>query len=149
MTTIASMLRKFQSLDLRSEVPRIIEQTSPIIEKLNKSQLYEHSVDRDGEPLRLYASLSYALEKNRRNPKPGFGRPDLFNEGSFFAQFFTVVGSNTFETSSRDSKTSGLVAKYSADIFGLTKENKSKYANETLFEGIKSYIITKTGVGFS
>lgn len=149
MTTINSMLQKFQSLNLRSEVPRLIEQTSSTIEKLNKEQLYDSSIDRNGEPLRLYASLSYALEKNRRNPKPGFGRPDLFNEGSFFSQFFTVVGANTFETSSRDSKTSGLVAKYSTEIFGLTKENKSKYANETLFEGIKGYIIAKTGVGFS
>lgn len=142
------MFRKFQSLDLRGQVPKIIASSTDEIETLNKKQLYEKSVDRNGEPLRLYASLSYAIEKNRKNPMPGFGRPDLFNEGSFFRQFFTVVGANYYETSSRDSKTSGLVAKYSSDIFGLTKENKAKYASETLFEGIKSYIVGKTGVGF-
>ncbi len=121
------MADRFKSLDLRANIPIMIEQTQEDVLDLNRAQLYERSVDNTGTPLRLYRSQPYALQKNRRNPKPGFGRPDLYETGAFFRGFYLRVGRNVFTISSRDGKTSDLVKKYTPNIFGLDEKSRTEY----------------------
>lgn len=148
MTTIKQMLERVESIQLREAVPVIIEDTKDEILRLNKLQLYNRGEDRNAQPLRLYGSLSYALEKNKMNPRPGFGRPDLFVTGQFYRGFNVKVSKNAFNVSSTDSKTPELVKKYSEDIFGLTPQSKTEYAKKVVYGRIKSHITAKSRLVF-
>lgn len=147
MTTINSMLQKVSSIDLPNQVPIIIEQTSETAINLNRQQLYEMSTDKNNMSLLMYKWPSYAQFKNRKNPKPGLGHPDLFLTGSFQNQMFMKVEKETFEISSKDGKTFDLIKHYGDDIFGLTLDSKKEYA-KTVWLGIKNYITAKSGLLF-
>lgn len=142
------MYLRFKGLNLRKQVPIIIEQTKEEIIALNQRQLYNRSEDSEGQPLRFYASNAYAFAKEKRNSAPGFGRPDLYDTGSFYRQFVVKVSPTFYTVNSTDSKTKKLTAKYGRDIFGLSKESKAQYANEVLFTGIKRYVEQTTGLRF-
>jgi len=142
------MLFGVQSIKLRDNLPVLIRNTSAEILTLNRFQLYNQSVDKNEEPLRLYGSLSYALEKNKMNPAPGFGRPDLYLTGSFQRAMYVEVNQTIIKVWSRDRKTDSLVAKYSDEIFGMTSTSKGKYAQQTLHPAIKTYITAKSGLRF-
>ena len=148
MTTINEMYNRWRKLQLRKQVPIIIEQTKENIIALNQRQLYNRSEDSEGNPLRFYSSNSYAFEKEQKNPLPGFGRPDLYDTGSFYRQFVVRVSPTFYEITSKDSKTNKLTKKYGKDVFGLQKESKAEYVNDTLFVGIKRYVEHKTGLQF-
>jgi len=144
MTTIADMYRRFKSINLRQQVPILIEQDADTVTDLNKEQLYERSVDKNGAPLRLYGSVGYSLDKNRINPRPGFGRPDLYLTGAFYRGFNIRVTRNALTITSSDSKTSMLTKKYGQDIFGLDQQSRDKF-RPRLQNNIVKYIrlITK------
>lgn len=140
MTTISEMYKRFKGLNLRTEVPIIIEQNSELAIELNQKQLYERSVDKNGNALRLYRSAAYADQKNKMNSQPGFWRPDLYLTGDFYRGFFVKVSKNIFAISSRDSKTKKLVDMYGSDIFGLDNISKEKFREVIVKKGIINYI---------
>lgn len=149
MATIKGMLDKVKSLDLRSEVPVIIERTQAELILLNQTQLYQFGIKADGTPLKDYKSDKYARRKHVRNPQLPFGRPDFKDTGEFYKDFTVKADKNVFEVDSKDSKTQSLIDRDGENIFGLTKENKTVYSLGPLYDGIKRYITFKTGLTFS
>lgn len=141
------MLTKVESINLPDQVPVIIQETSDKAIELNRQQLYEKSVDKHEMKLLSYNWPNYAVMKNQMNPKPGFGHPDLYLTGSFQKAMFMKVEKETFEISSSDGKTFDLIKHYGDDIFGLTVASKAVYA-KTVYERIKAYISSKTGLRF-
>lgn len=143
------MLDKVKSLDLRSEVPVIIERTQADLILLNQTQLFQFGMKADGSFLGEYKNKSYAAKKNARNPQPGLGRPDFKLTGEFYKDFYVKVSKTVFEVDSKDSKSASLIERDGENIFGLTKENKTVYSLGPLYDGIKRYITFKTGLNFS
>lgn len=146
--TIAEANRRIQRLNLKAQLPGIISSTSAAIIKYNQNQLYDFSIDSTSNPLEFYKSLAYSIEKNTRNPKPGLGRPDLKDTGTFYNGWFVELQGDILKIYSRDSKTPELVGKYGDDIFGLTKENKTRYSFGEFFEKVKEYVTATTGFKF-
>lgn len=145
MGTISELLKAVRSINLATEIPKIIEETSDTIIKLNQQQLYAQSIDSDGIKLELYSSPIYALDKQRRNPLPGFLHPDLYNSGALYGGMYVAVTPNTFTVGSRDSKEPKVELKYGKAIWGLTKENKAVYS-KIVNDRISLYIASKTGL---
>lgn len=149
MTTIKGMLDKVKSLDLRSEIPVIIQRTQSELILLNQTQLYQFGMKADGTYLKEYSNKYYAKKKNARNPQPGLGRPDFKDTGEFYKDFFVKADKSVFEVDSKDSKSADLIARDGENIFGLTDQNKTVYSLGVLYDGIKRYVTTKTGLSFS
>ena len=150
MTTIRGMLNKLEKLDVAGESIRIIQRTSYEAEALNKEQLYNYGVRRDGTKIKPeYKSAYYDREKNYMNRRPGYGTPDLFLTGSFFKGFTVSIDNYSLKIDSLDSKSEGLKARYSADIFGLTLDNRRVYAIGIFYTELKKYITLNTGLPFS
>lgn len=143
--TIAEAYKRFKSINLRQQVPILIEQDSDTVIDLNQEQLYERSVDKNGAPLRLYGSVGYSLDKNKMNSKPGFGRPDLYLTGAFYRGFKIKATRNILTITSSDSKTSALTKKYGRDIFGLDEQSKDKF-RPRLQNNIVKYIRLRTNL---
>lgn len=146
MTTISEAYENVKRLQLRKQVPIILEQSKEEIIALNQRQLYNNSEDSEGTPLRLYSSAGYSFEKEKRNPNPGYGRPDLFLHGDFYRGFKVTITPEFYIINSTDSKTKKLIAKYGEDIFGLTKESKTELVEERLRKGLANHIYTTTGL---
>lgn len=149
MTTIKGMLDRVKSLDLRSEVPVIIERTQADLILLNQTQLFQHGMKADGSFLAPYKNKYYAAKKHARNPQPGLNRPDFKDTGDFYKDFFVKADKNVFEVDSRDSKSASLIERDGEKIFGLTDKNKAVYSLGPLFKGIQRYITAKTGLNFA
>lgn len=142
--TISEAYRRFQQVDLRNQVPVIIELTSEEIILLNQMQLYTESLDKSGAELGGYRSQEY--ENLKRGLNPGLdGKVDLRLTGDFYGGFYVRVEDTEFTIGSTDSKASKLEAKYGKAIFGMTDESKARYSMGVFFNALKNYIenITK------
>lgn len=148
MGTIKKIQTQVRRLDLRSQMPVLIEQTANEIEELNKAQLYQRGEDSTGTKLDPYRSTIYGEFKHRMNPSPGLGTPDLFLTGAFYRGFFVRVTPTTFGVDSRDSKSSDLKRKYGETIFGLTRASKRDYIQIALWQAVKNYVTSTSGLRF-
>jgi hypothetical protein len=94
----------------------------------NKAQLFA-GFNRFGDHLDEYKSFRYAEDKHFLNPVPGFGNPDLFVTGDFYAGIKgRISGSQILEKSS-DIKNDRLVADYPG-IFGLGGRFKVEFVKD-------------------
>lgn len=146
--TIPDMLNKFTTLlnSIENEVSVIINGDPQDAIKLNQKQLFEKSIDSDGNKLKEYRSSSYAARKNTINPLPGFGRPDLYVTGKFYKGFYAEVKGRRLTIGSNDAKSGGLEKKYGKKIFGLTHDNIEIYRSTKVFPKLRSFVNRITGL---
>ena len=147
MATINEMFERFNRLNLRDQIPILIEGTADDIIARNQSQLYTQSIDKDGDALGGYRSAQYEELKAQLNPILG-GLVDLNLTGAFYRGFEILIEEDEFQVFSTDEKTEDLVNKYGAAIFGLTEENLAGYAFGAFFDALKNYIENGTGLKF-
>lgn len=147
--TISELLRRVEELDLKRELPRSIENTSGTIAEINRSQLYEGLDSKNVTLNPIYSNPFYAEFKQSLNSRPPNLVPDLRLTGAFYDAFEVTVDPVFYEIDSSDEKSEHLKLKYGDEIFGLTPDSKSEYANEILFQELKEYIISVTGLGFN
>lgn len=145
MSTITALIAKLQTLDLRNQVPVIIEQTKQDLITLNQNQLYYLGKDSTGAELKPYSFLTEHYKREKRQP---FDRTTLKDTGEFYSKFTIEATDSLIVFNSTDPKTPKLEAKYGNQIFGLTKENKTVYSKGVFYDLIKRYISQKTGLQF-
>ena len=142
--TIAELNRRMQAVDIyKLGQASVMEHEDELI-KLNQDQLLQGE-KADETQVGTYKWNSYANQKYIQNPRAGFGNVDLRKTGAFFNWFYvTLKGRNQFTLSSSDDKTSGLVSKYDANIFGITPPNSriagEQYVQPTLIQKIKDLL---------
>lgn len=143
--TIAEAYRRYSKLSVREQIPVIIELTKDEIILLNQTQLYNHSIRKDGTALGGYAWRDYEEMKEMMNPALG-GLVDLYLTGDFYRGFYVEVKDTHFVIGSRDSKSGDLENKYGVGIFGLTDESRATYIREYFFRALRNYIEGITGI---
>lgn len=141
-------MRRVESLDLRGETTRVFEERNPEIIDMNTGQLSEGKTSIGENITPEYYQDEYANLKQMLNPTPPLGTPDLNLTGGFYGGFQIEVKSDSLQFSSTDTKAEDLVKKYSDNIFGLTKENKTQFSFGYLFADLKDYITKTTGLIF-
>lgn len=139
------MSRRFNSINLRAEIPRIIQSDANELASYNKSQLYIDGIDSESKRLREYSLNTEAYKLAKGQP---IDRTTLFDTGSFYRQWVVQVSNTDINFNSTDSKTPDLENKYGSKIFGLTTKNKSLYSFGAFYDGVKKHITEKTGVRF-
>jgi len=116
---------------LNKEAIKVVVNHKQDIINLNQEQLLGTGTDKFGKQLKRYRSKSYAIRKNKRNPLPGLGVPDLYDTGaSFEGMKIDIVDENKYSITSTDSKTKDLEKKYGKDILGLSVESKTEMIKE-------------------
>ena len=136
---MATILEMRSRLDLLASQMQAItggamKESEPDLIELNKEQMLS-GIRADGEEIGQYKSISYALEKNKLNPKAGFGAVDLRLTGQFQSEMLLQVWGENYSIISDDPKTGKLADQYGEEIFGLTVENKT-VANEIIVPSI-------------
>lgn len=125
--TLAEKLQSF--ISLREQLPIIVGECmlteQDEIVKLNAEQMLE-GINSEGEQIGEYHNTGYALDKNRMNPKAGYGNVDLNLTGGFQDRMYLIANGSEYEITSMDEKTNKLIWQYGEIIFGLTDPNKEK-----------------------
>jgi hypothetical protein len=116
--TILELKKKLERLTLpriRSETAKIILKDRLIIQR-KQDELKSGSSSKEGEIIGEYASESYAIFKERKNPLAG-GTVDLILTGSTKNNLKVIsLGNGEFELESTDIKWNSLVEKYGDNI---------------------------------
>ena len=146
MSTISSLLQKFQSLDTDEIINESFVATTSQFEDTQRLQLMAGKT-KTGDPISpSYMSPKYAAAKNEMNSLPGLGVPDLNLTGAFHEEIDMEVGNDSLDIISKDSKGPELEDKYK-DIFGLGTNFKTDYL-EILSPVINEKISNFTGLPF-
>lgn len=144
--TLSEMIRRVDSLDIKANLPEMVNNTKEEMADLNISQL-ELGQEKTGNPITPeYRSELYADFKKSIGSKAPEGTPNLKLTGSFYDGINVQLNGMEYFISSTDGKMPDLVEKYGDDIFGLSEENKSKYALDVLYYEIREYIRKTIGI---
>lgn len=143
------MLARWESFNIVDATAEAMIENDQQVLTLNKAQLYNAGLKNDNDIAGLYRSVGYALEKNRMNPKPGYGVVDLKLTGQFYSQFYLKVSNDSYEIGSTDSKAEALVKRYSPLIFGLTPESRLKAWQDFLRAAVVKSLAEHTGCKIS
>lgn len=151
MANILDVLANLESIDLRNEVPRIIEKHAESMLDYNKDQLEHGSTSENKGITPKYSLSSYAEYKNNISKSPGYGTPDLKLTGEFYAGFIVYFSGENFTIGSKDSKSNDLTQKYSSNggIFGLTDDSLYSLTTHEIKPSIVAHIEKKTGLKLS
>lgn len=140
MAGLKAIISKVQSLNMREIAQLSVLNTTDQVVELNQMQLTE-GLNAKGDllgatkpyrPYKMEDGREYADFKNRINPVPGYGNPDLYLTGAFYEGMYGQVENDVLRIDSRDSKSNALQGKYGRDIFGLTEESKAHYVRVVL-----------------
>jgi hypothetical protein len=92
---------------------------------IQKDQL-KQGVSATGGSFRKYQNKAYAIKKNKMNPLPGLGNPDLKYTGSFYDGIFVNVSGDKITIGSHDEKAQMLEANYK-NVFGLSPQEMEDF----------------------
>lgn len=161
MGRVFDLTDRIEALDIKATIVTSVQQTSYEIISFNSEQLnsgirsdgltlkpYDPKLKYYGKEYPQYRKEYYEQFKNSLNPNPGLGNPDLFLTGEFYKGIGVVVNanSNSFTVSSSSEKAKRLELRYGSQIYGLTKENKTKYAIDVLQPTLNTNIKNQLGL---
>lgn len=142
-TEIHQTISKFNAEQVVSDV---YEQTKEPLADLNAVQLL-NGLSAKGKNLKSYSNPVYAELKNRMNPLPGFGNPDLRLTGAFYRGIYASSQGGRLSITSTDSKTPDLEKKYGElNIFGLSEKFRIEHVVENIEPAFKKEIERVTGL---
>jgi hypothetical protein len=124
----------------------VYEQTKESLADLNAVQLLQGQSAK-GKNLKSYANEEYAAYKNRLNPLPGYGNPDLRLTGAFYQGIRAEFSGGRLQITSTDSKTTDLQKKYGDEnMFGLSEKFRNEHVKENIEPVFKKEIEATTGL---
>lgn len=141
MAGVREVYNKLKSL--QDNLPAIAEQSvSDVKNDLSTSQKEQllQGVSSTGGTFRKYRSASYAKLKNKMNPIPGLGNPDLKYTGSFYDGIFVTVANGIITIGSHDEKAQMLEANYK-NVFGLDPQDMEDFLYGKLKPGYNKNIL--------
>jgi len=129
--TIHDLLNRLQKFNPEKTADDIIMRNGQdFAVSMNRQQMIDGEDSKGNEIAPSYFSPTYSAFKNKLNPRPGLGTPDLRKTGRFQDLMKFIKKGKKYFITSIDQKTGMLVTKYGEDIFGLDKINSQSFRNK-------------------
>lgn len=148
MGTINNLRRKFEALDIDKVARKSMENTTEEMANIQAEQMM-HGFNSFGNKIGQYKLEPYAEKKNRMNPLPGFGVPDLKLTGAFYRGINVKISGEMVITDSSNIKSEGLQKRYGPEIYGLDEQYKGEFLREALQPEFGSLMEQETGLKMS
>lgn len=138
MATARQILERAKAFNLLKEAADIVKQTDDVITDYVRAQLY---TGKDKKGNMIYpqykndspANKRYAIKKNRQNPIPGLGHPDLFLRGDLYKRLNVEVLDESVFFRSQVRHFKYVYSNYGEEkTFGLSEESMNEYRGKTL-----------------
>lgn len=134
--TVQEYYRRMQRVNLNELKVKAAEKNKRLLLDLNREQLSQ-GLRADGQKITPeYRSHSYALSKRVKNLKPGYGIPDLYLTGRFYATLTTETEGMELKVKTGVDYGEKLREKY-PDIFGLTPKSLGQAQQRVTSDFIK------------
>lgn len=146
MATIEQLYEAFGQVNLRQDLPELIEQTGNHLELLIIGQLEKGQMPDGGSIQPSYASNYYAKQKFSMNSLPGYGVPDIKKSGKYYAATKVTAKGDEYDVESDTPYANADSITQYGDILLPSDENKQIYCDDTLMPAIANYILEKTGI---
>jgi hypothetical protein len=144
--TFTELNQTINRFDADKVVEDVYEETKEPLADLNAVQLLQ-GLSAKGKNLKSYANDEYAALKNRMNPLPGYGNPDLRLTGAFYRGIYSSIQGGSLSITSSDSKTADLEKKYGElNMFGLSEKYRIEHVIENIDPAFKKEIERVTGL---
>lgn len=141
------LIESLDALDIPGIAVKVLEEKRDTMAQLNVNQMMAGK-NTLNEEIGEYANELYAEVKNRMNPLPGFGVPDLKVTGDFHRGLYAEIKGDEIEYGSKDSKEGKLQGQYGSEIFGLSEDSKEQLVESELQPAWQSEIESQTGLKF-
>jgi hypothetical protein len=154
MTTVAEMMRRLQSLQIKESVVDSIEETKETMLQFNAQQL-EQGIRSDGETIHWLKDSHYPYTEPyaRSKAKKGFQTTVVDLNATTGKTFYKTeqikVDGDDIRYESNIKLAEYLEQNYGVKIWGLTSDNKTDYTKGVFFRALKEKIETKTGLQFT
>ena len=142
MATIKDITDRVARLNLRAEVPNIIEETKGDLVEAQREQMLAGKRS-DGKQIGEYsqATIIIKIEKGQE-----WRYVTLFDQGDFQENILASVKGDRITWDSTDHKTAKLVDDYGEAIFGLNKDKMGEYTREVFQPTLKKYVHDQMGL---
>lgn len=152
--SMLDMARKFAELQIEAIGTAVVTEYAIEIVDTLKYQLFEESVDGNGNTLRTpYSNIAGPVgPKGYRTLKRemrGKEITDLYLTGEFYAAMVLTVSGGEYSITSNDSKTVDIVKWANAPIFCLSLDSKAKVYTNFIRPAMTLKIAEITGCGIS
>lgn len=141
MGTILSLLKRVESFDTDKVCIDSITEVKDVIPEKNRERMNE-GLRADGTVMPTYSYVSQKV----------YGYPNtpikLKATGAFQGAIKTTISGSVVTTDSTDSKSDMLQQRYGKAIFGLDKESKKEFLDESLRPVFKAKVENATGLRF-
>ena len=125
--TIATMSKRWQSLDIAREAAWVLLENRTHISEYNLDQLRDGELSDSSRIKPKYRNTAYQQRKSRLYGYKLGGTPDLRYTGDFYRGWvIRLQGENKYSFDSIDGKRDDLVDKYTIRIFGLNNQSKTE-----------------------
>jgi hypothetical protein len=134
MGTIRGVLRKYQALrdNMDLVIERTFEESKESMAAYNVDQL-ERGEGSDGQPLKKYRNPEYAQKKNKLNPIPGLGNPDLRVTGAYHKSLYVEIVGDRVRFLASDIKAPKLEEQFGTEvIYGHNQETRKEFIRSVL-----------------
>jgi hypothetical protein len=126
-------------------IEEAMSETADIIGDYNAEQMFR-GIEATGGPITpAYTFATVAIKKQKGQPSD---RVTLKDTGAFYQGIYAQVSVDRLEIGSNDGKTTALMNKYGAEIFGLSDTFKREYLRENLGPVLRQKITSLTGLKF-
>ena len=146
--TTAELIARLKKVQVAVIAVEAIKQTESdyIAIQTGKQMLY--GIEATGKSISPeYMNAAYARKKNRRNPLPGYGVPDLRLSGALYKETkFLKVDQTQIEISSDVSYAKYVEGRYGSKIYGLSPKNRASYATGPFFKAFKAKLESLIGL---
>lgn len=141
-----------RAVNLKDQVPRIIDRTKDEYLTIQKQQLMEGKDSSGGDLKPGYledpffktpkAAAAYLRWKQHitPNPKRNPNAPNLFITGVFHGSLNVTVGGGFIKTSSSSSIFGSVERKYSGKELGLSPVSKGRYSKDYVMPKVREYV---------
>ena len=146
--TFTDLQQKIASLNVEQIINSVYNETKAQLEDLNTEQL-SAGINVNGGTFPKYEFPEYAKLKNKMNPVPGIGNPDLKYTGDFHRSITAEITGTKIDIRSNltGEKVQNLEQWYSPErIYGLSEEYRIKHIEENINPVFADEIERATGL---
>lgn len=146
--TASALIQKLKNVKVAVIAVEAIKQTEAEYLNIQTRKQMLYGIDATGNAISpSYTTNSYSKKKNRMNPLPGYGTPDLKVTGVLYRETkFIKVDQTQIEIVSEAPYAKYVEGRYGSKIYGLSPKNRSAYAFGPFFKAFKKQLESLTGL---
>jgi hypothetical protein len=146
--TAAALIQVLKNVNVANIAVKAVKQTQTEYLNIQTQKQMLYGINATGNKISpSYTTAAYSRQKQRFNPRPGYGVPDLRKSGDLYEETkFLKVDETQIEIESQVPYAKYVERRYGDKIYGLSPKNRSVYAFGPFFKAFKKQLESLTGL---